>query len=202
MKSSNTKWHEGCISSKDRQQLLQQKSVLIWFTGLSGSGKSTLAYALEAKLFQRHHLCYVLDGDNIRHGINGDLGFSATDRQENIRRVREIAKLFVDAGLITISSFISPYRQDRDLLRQILPKGKFIEVFVKCSLETCEKRDAKGLYRKARANQIQDFTGISAPYEAPLEPEIVIDTDKLSVKECVKKLLEHLQAENIIQKDN
>lgn len=199
MKSSNTVWHSGQITQKDREKLLKQKAVLIWFTGLSGSGKSTIAYALEQKLYQLGNHCYVLDGDNIRHGLNGNLGFSLSDRKENIRRIGEVARLFVNAGLITLSAFISPFRADRDAIRQKLQKDQFIEVFVKCSLKECEKRDVKGLYKKARNNEIADFTGISSPYEEPENPELMIESDKLTVEESVEKIIEYLKSKQIIK---
>jgi len=193
MKSTNTVWHQGQITQPDREKLLNQKAVLIWFTGLSGSGKSTIAYALEQELHQLGKHCYVLDGDNIRHGLNGNLGFSQSDRKENIRRIGEVAKLFVDAGLITLSAFISPFRSDRNAIRSKLEEGRFIEVYVKCSLAECEKRDVKGLYRKARKNEIIDFTGISSPYEEPFDPELIVESDKLAVEEAVRKIIEFLK---------
>lgn len=199
MKSSNIIWHHGQITQKYREIQLKQKAVLLWFTGLSGSGKSTIAYALEKELYQKRHLCYVLDGDNIRHGLNGNLGFSLVDRKENIRRIGEVAKLFVDAGLITLTAFISPFRADRDAIRQKLGKGQFIEVFVKCSLRECENRDVKGLYKKARNNEITDFTGFSSPYEEPSNPELIIESDRLTVKESVQKIMKYLNSKNIIE---
>lgn len=198
MKSSNTVWHQGQITLKDREKLMDQKAVLLWFTGLSGSGKSTIAYALEQKLHQLGRHSYVLDGDNVRHGLNGNLNFSQADRKENIRRIGEVAKLFVDAGMITLSAFISPFRADRDAIREKLAERQFIEVYVKCSLEECEKRDVKGLYKKARKNEITDFTGISSPYEEPIHPELIIESDKLSVDEAVNKIIDHLRKEKII----
>ncbi|MCF7815254.1 MAG: adenylyl-sulfate kinase [Candidatus Cloacimonetes bacterium] len=200
MKSSNTVWHQGQITQKDREKQLRQKAVLIWFTGLSGSGKSTIAYALEHKLYQLGNHCYVLDGDNIRHGLNGNLGFSQEDRKENIRRIGEVAKLFLDAGLITLSAFISPFRAYRNAIRQKLEKDQFIEIFVKCSLKECEKRDVKGLYKKARSNEITDFTGISSPYEEPENPELIIESDKLTVEESVEKIIGYLMNRKIITK--
>ena len=196
MKSTNTIWHQGKITQIDREKLLEQKAVLLWFTGLSGSGKSTIAYALEQKLHQLGRKCYVLDGDNIRHGLNGNLGFSLEDREENIRRIGEVSKLFVDAGLITLSAFISPFRKDRDAIRQKLEKGQFIEIFVKCSLDECEKHDVKGLYKKARNNEITDFTGISSPYEEPLNPELIVESDKLTMEDSVQKIINYLRLKN------
>jgi adenylylsulfate kinase len=198
MKSSNIVWHHGRVNQQDREKLMKQKAVLLWFTGLSGAGKSTIAYALEHKLFQLGNICYVLDGDNIRHGLNGNLGFSQEDRKENIRRIGEVAKLFVDAGLITLSAFISPFRADRDAIRKKMKDGQFIEIFVKCSIEECEKRDVKGLYKKARLAEISEFTGISSPYEEPLNPELIIETDKLTIEESVLKIIEFLKNKQII----
>ena len=165
---------------------------MLWLTGLSGSGKSTIATELERELFNMGKHSYVLDGDNVRHGLNSDLTFSPKDRKENIRRVSEVAKLFQDAGVIAIAAFISPYRSDRDLVRQMVTEGRFIEVYVNAPLEICEKRDVKGLYSKARAQEIKEFTGISAPYEAPLKPEIELRTDQMTVAEAVARILEYL----------
>jgi len=175
-KATNVHWHEGDIRRVDRERLNGHRGVCLWFTGLSGSGKSTIAREVEKILFERGAHVYVLDGDNIRHGLNKDLGFSPEDRTENIRRIGEVAKLFVDAGFIVITAFISPYRKDRDAVRAIMEEGDFVEVYIKCNLEVCEQRDPKGLYKKARAGEIPEFTGISAPYEEPLQPELVIDT--------------------------
>lgn len=198
IKATNITWHEGKVSVEDREKLLKQKGVVIWLTGLSGAGKSTIARELEKRLYDMGHLCYVLDGDNIRHGLNKNLGFSAEDRKENIRRIGEVAKLFADAGVITITAFISPYREDRDNARKLLPEGKFLEVYVKCPLEKCEERDVKGLYKRARAGEIKEFTGISAPYEPPVNPELVINTDELSLDESVELLLDYLKEKGII----
>jgi adenylylsulfate kinase len=192
-KSTNITWHQGQVERKDREKLLGQRGATLWLTGLSGSGKSTVAVAAEKALLQRGHLAYVLDGDNVRHGLNKNLGFSPEDRTENIRRIAEVAKLFSEAGVIALTSFISPYRADRDAARAIFASGDFVEVHVSTSLETCESRDPKGLYKKARAGQIPDFTGISAPYEAPLRPELVLDTGALSVEESVATLLRFLE---------
>ncbi len=186
----NIVWHD--VNSDKREELMGHKAFLVWFTGLSGCGKSTIAAAFQEKLISEGKHCYVLDGDNIRHGLNSDLGFSAADRVENIRRIGEVGKLFVDAGVIAITSFISPYRKDRDAVRSKID-GKFVEVFVKCPLDECEKRDPKGLYKKARNGEISDFTGISAPYEEPLNPEVVVDSSKLSVAECVDRIYEHIK---------
>lgn len=175
-KATNIVWHHGNITKEDRERMNNQRGVCLWFTGLSGSGKSTIANEAQNLLFERGHLTYVLDGDNVRHGLNKDLGFSPEDRTENIRRIGEVSKLFVDAGVIVMTAFISPYHEDRERARQLMPHGEFIEVYVECNLEVCEERDVKGLYKKARAGQITDFTGISAPYEAPEDPELVVNT--------------------------
>ena len=199
-KATNVHWHDGEISRADRNRLMKQKGTTLWFTGLSGSGKSTVAVALEEALYERGHLCYRLDGDNIRLGINKNLGFSAEDRTENIRRIGEIAKLFVDSSIIALSSFISPYREDRDQVRALHDADDmtFIEVFVDCSLEEAEKRDPKGLYKKARAGEIKNFTGIDDPYESPVNPEIHLRTDQMTLAEEVQVLLDYLAAEGII----
>jgi adenylyl-sulfate kinase len=198
IKSQNITWHESGISKEDRENQNEHKGVVIWLTGLSGSGKSTVAVELQAQLFEAGCQVFILDGDNIRHGLNKDLGFSPEDREENIRRIGEVAKLFADAGIIAITSFISPYRKDRDINRELLPKGEFVEVYVQAPLNVCEERDPKGLYKKARAGIIPEFTGISAPYEEPLHPEIVIDTDKLCVKDSANKIIEYLKNKKII----
>jgi len=199
-KATNVHWHDGEISRSDRSRLMQQKGATLWFTGLSGSGKSTVAVALEEALFERGHLSYRLDGDNIRLGINKNLGFSAEDRTENIRRIGEIAKLFVDASVIALTSFISPYRDDRDQVRALHAESDmpFIEVFVDCSLEEAEKRDPKGLYKKARAGEIKNFTGIDDPYEAPSNPEIHLHTDQMTLAEEVEILINYLEAHGIL----
>jgi adenylylsulfate kinase len=193
IKATNITWHEGHVSRDQREKLLNQKGALIWFTGLSGSGKSTIAYTLEHALVQRGHLSYVLDGDNIRHGLNKNLGFTAEDREENIRRIGEVGKLFVDTGIIAITAFISPYRKDRDRARETVGKGSFFEVFCDTPLDVCEQRDPKGLYKKARAGEIKGFTGIDDPYEAPQKPELVIDTSKTSPQEAAVQLCELLE---------
>jgi adenylyl-sulfate kinase len=181
------------VAARERAQLLGQRGAVIWLTGLSGSGKSTIGYALERRLNGGRHLTYVLDGDNVRHGLCSDLGFSPQDRTENIRRIGEVAALFADAGLIIITSFISPYRSDRDLARQRVPAGKFIEVFLDVSVEVCERRDPKGLYKKARAGEIPEFTGVSAPYERPVAPELALDTESLDLDACVDTIVRHLE---------
>ena len=185
---------EQMLQRSDREQLLRQKSVMIWFTGLSGSGKSTLAIDLERELYKRGFLTRILDGDNIRSGINNNLGFSEADRTENIRRIAEVSKLFVDCGIVTIAAFISPTRAIRQMAREIIGKDDFLEVYVSTPLEECEKRDVKGLYKKARKGEIRDFTGISAPFEAPLHPFLEIDTSCHSLEESVKILLEAIEA--------
>ena len=193
IKATNITWHEGHVSREERERLLDQKGALIWTTGLSGSGKSTIAYTLEHALVQRGHLCYVLDGDNIRHGLNKNLGFSAEDREENIRRLGEVGKLFVDAGVITITAFISPYRADRNTARETIGDDSFFEVFCDAPLDVCEQRDPKGLYKKARAGEIKGFTGIDDPYEAPENPELLLDTSKTSPQEAAVILCEMLE---------
>ena len=199
-KATNVHWHDGEISRSDRSRMMQQKGATLWFTGLSGSGKSTVAVALEEALFERGHLCYRLDGDNIRLGINKNLGFSAEDRTENIRRIGEIAKLFVDASVVALTSFISPYRDDRDQVRALHAESDmpFIEVFVDCALEEAEKRDPKGLYKKARAGEIKNFTGIDDPYEAPSNPEIHLHTDQMTLTEEVEILINYLEAHGFL----
>jgi len=198
-KATNITWHKGSIEKSDRERLLRQKGVVIWFTGLSGSGKSTLAHRIEELLFEKGHLCFILDGDNIRHGLNKNLGFSPEDREENIRRIGEVSKLFADAGLITMTAFISPYRTDRDKARSLLQKEEFIEVYVKVPLEIAEERDPKGLYKKARAGEIKEFTGISAPYEEPLSPEIVIDTSEHDLEDSSRIVISYLEKKGFIR---
>jgi adenylylsulfate kinase len=197
-KSSNITWHTGKISRQDRKELMQQTGVTIWLTGLSGSGKSTIAVELEHALIENNHQAYILDGDNVRHGLNSNLGFSPEDRTENIRRIGEVAKLFTDANIITITAFISPYKADRDEARKVQEDGEFIEVYVKCPLEVCEERDVKGLYKKARAGEIKEFTGISAPYEEPDKAELVIDSSELSVEESTRTILAYLEEKGYI----
>lgn len=197
-KATNITWHQSALSKPDREKLLKQKGVVIWFTGLPSSGKSTIAHIVEEELYRRGHLCYVLDGDNIRHGLNKNLGFSPEDREENIRRIGEVAKLFARAGVITMTAFISPYRGDRDKARQLLESSEFIEVFVKVPLDVAEQRDPKGLYKKARAGEIQEFTGISAPYEEPLKPELMIDTSLHDLDESKKIVIRWLEEQKIV----
>ncbi|HSU65381.1 MAG TPA: adenylyl-sulfate kinase [Tepidisphaeraceae bacterium] len=192
-KATNITWHEGSVSRQERERLLGQKGVTVWMTGLSGSGKSTIACLLEQMLLQKRKHAYRLDGDNIRTGLNKNLGFSAEDRAENIRRIGEVAKLFTDAGVIAITSFISPYRKDRDAVRAGSKPGEFVEVYVNASLATAEQRDPKGLYKKARAGQITGFTGIDDPYEAPEKPEIVIETETTSPAEAAQQVVSYLE---------
>lgn len=198
--STNITWHDSAVVKADRRQHLKQSSFILWFTGLSGSGKSTLSVALEHYLFQQGYLVYRLDGDNIRHGLNSNLGFSPDDRTENIRRIGEVSKLFVDAGVIAMTAFISPYQADRALVRAMVEPGEFVEIYVDCSVEACEQRDTKGLYAKARRGEIKDFTGISAPYEAPPNPEITIATEGKTVAECVQQLVTALETKGYLQR--
>jgi bifunctional enzyme CysN/CysC len=197
-KSSNVVWHAQTVNKRSRAQQKSQKPAVLWFTGLSGAGKSTVANALEQALFQRGHHSYLLDGDNVRHGLNRDLGFSDADRVENIRRIGEVAKLMADAGLVVLTAFISPFRADRAMVRELMEDGEFIEIHVSAPLETCESRDPKGLYAKARAGVIRNFTGIDSPYEPPESPEIVVDTERMSVDECVEELLAYLKRRGIL----
>jgi adenylylsulfate kinase len=200
VKATNITWHEGHVTRDERAGLLRQKGATLWFTGLSGSGKSTIAFTLEHALVQRGHLAYVLDGDNIRHGLNKNLGFSAADREENIRRIGEVAKLFADCGLITMTSFISPYRKDRHGVRALHAAEQipFLEIHVNTPIATCEQRDPKGLYKKARAGQLKNFTGIDDPYEAPEHPELTIDATHTSPQQAAVLLLDFLKDRGII----
>jgi len=197
-KSANIVWQPTIVSKEDRRRLNGHGSCVLWFTGLSGSGKSTLATEVEKELYQRGVRTYVLDGDNIRHGLNRDLGFGKDDRKENIRRIGEVAKLFVDAGIVTLTAFISPYKEDRDMVRALFGQGEFIEIYVKCSIEECERRDPKGLYKKARRGEIRDFTGISAPYEEPVNPELVVETERETVEESVGRVLAFLSSKGLL----
>ncbi len=201
MSNGNIVWTDGAITRERRQRLNRHRAVVLWFTGLSGSGKSTLSHAVEEQLHNRVCRTFVLDGDNVRHGLCVDLAFSEPDRVENIRRAGEVAKLFLEAGSIVLTAFISPFKKDRARVRNILPHGDFIEIYCACSLATCEDRDVKGLYKKARDGEIKDFTGISSPYEVPVKPELVVDTDNLSLEQCVAKVIECLEARNIIPRD-
>lgn len=197
-KATNITWHSATITKADRRSQNGHGSCVLWFTGLSGSGKSTIANAVSSELYRQGINEYVLDGDNIRHGLNKDLGFSDYDRTENIRRIGEVAKLFVDSGAIVTTAFISPFRSDRDQVRELFEEGEFIEVYIDCPLEKCEARDPKKLYEKARRGEIKDFTGIDSPYEAPERPEITIRSDKLTVTEAVAQIFQYLQEKNII----
>ncbi|MFK8066806.1 MAG: adenylyl-sulfate kinase [Gammaproteobacteria bacterium] len=197
-KSSNTVWHDATIVRDDRQKLNKHKSAILWFTGLSGAGKSTLANAVEAMLHKTGKRTYVLDGDNVRQGLCGDLGFSDEDRVENIRRIGEVAKILVDGGSITLTAFISPFKADRQRARDLVPEGDFIEVYTRCDLSVCEERDVKGLYKKARAGEIPSFTGISSPYEEPENAELVVDTDKYSLEECAQQVIDYLAQKGIV----
>ncbi len=197
-KASNLVWHEHKITKDERATMKAQRPVILWFTGLSGSGKSTLANALEARLSELGHHTYLLDGDNVRHGLNRDLGFSDTDRVENIRRIGEAAKLFVDAGLIVLTAFISPFRSDRHMARSLVDQGEFLEVFVDAPLEVCEGRDPKGLYAKARRGEIKQFTGIDSPYEPPESPEIRLDTGSMTIEACIDSVLEELRRRSVV----
>jgi adenylylsulfate kinase len=206
IRATNITWHEGHVSRQDREKLLGHRGATIWFTGLSGSGKSTIAFTVEHALVQRGHLAYTLDGDNIRHGLNKNLGFTAADREENIRRIGEVAKLFADAGALTLTSFISPYRKDRDQVRKIHQDAgmPFVEVFVDTPIDECEKRDPKGLYKKARealaAGKGMGFTGVDDPYEAPLKPELVLPNHKIKPEEAAKLVIEYLEAQGLLPK--
>ncbi|WP_099157164.1 adenylyl-sulfate kinase [Virgibacillus ndiopensis] len=197
--SENIEWHHSKVTKEHRRHLNHHKSAVVWFTGLSGSGKSTISVELEKELHNVGVRTYRLDGDNIRHGLNKNLGFSPKDRKENIRRIGEVSKLMVDAGLVTLSAFISPYREDRDEIRELLDTGEFIEVFVDASIETCESRDPKGLYKKARAGEIKGFTGIDAPYEAPVNPEITVNTDNQSIEESVRAIMSYLKTQGYLE---
>jgi adenylylsulfate kinase len=197
-KSKHITWHHGQVTRDDREKRNNNNGVILWYTGLSGCGKSTIANEVEKRLFDKGHHTYVLDGDNIRFGLNKNLGFSPEDRTENIRRIGEVAKLFVDAGIMVSTAFISPYRKDRDQVRSIVGNGDMIEIFLRCDIEICEQRDPKGLYGKARAGEIPEFTGISAPYEEPLNPELIIDTGKFSVDECANRVVNYLKKHHYI----
>ena len=199
-KATDITWHDGHVDRSHRETLLGQKGALLWLTGLSGSGKSTIAFHVEHALISRGVLAYVLDGDNLRHGLNSNLGFGADDRTENIRRIGEVGKLFVDTGVITLSSFVSPYRSDRDSVRALLNSGEFFEVFINTPLAVCEQRDPKGLYKKARSGEIPNFTGISDPYEEPTSPDLEILTEDLSVDEAAGQIISLLEAHKKISR--
>jgi adenylylsulfate kinase len=197
-KSNYITWHHSTVTKTDRHLLNGHKSCVLWFTGLSGAGKSTLANEVDNKLFQHGFRSYVLDGDNVRHGLNNDLSFELEDRKENIRRIGEVAKLFVDSGHIVSSAFISPFREDRQLVRNMFETNEFIEIFLKCPIYVCEDRDPKGLYKKARNGEIPDFTGITAPYEIPDDPEIIIETNMITIEQSVNKILSYLKEKKIL----
>ena len=198
MKSSNVIYHQASVTRQRRNKLNNHRSIVLWFTGLSGSGKSTLAHALEEKLFQKGCRTFVLDGDNVRHGLNSNLGFSETGRTENIRRISEVSKLMLESGLIVMTAFISPIKKDRNEARKLISSGDFIEIYCKASLETCENRDVKGLYKRARAGEITNYTGIDSPYEVPENPELIVDTDKQSLEESVSSILNFLELNEVI----
>ena len=199
MKSTNTIYHNASVTRKRRNQLNKHKSVVIWFTVLSGSGKSTLAHTVEERLFNKGCRTFVLDGDNVRHGLNSNLDFSHKDRTENIRRIGEVSKLMMEAGFIIMTAFISPYREDRIAVRNLIPNGDFIEIYCKASLETCEARDVKGLYKRARAGEIKNYTGISSPYEVPENADLIIDTDEETIEDSVSIIISFLKNKTIIK---
>jgi len=198
-KSSNVVWHHATVTRKRREELNNHRSVMLWFTGLSGAGKSTLAHAVEEELYQMGCRTFTFDGDNVRHGLCSDLSFSSEDRVENIRRVGEMAKLFLEAGVIALTAFISPFRSDREKVRSLVPHGEFLEIYCHCSLDICESRDVKGLYKRARAGEIKNFTGISSPYEEPEDPELVVDTGGQPLDECVAKVIGLLRERGVIK---
>ena len=197
-KSTNVVWEQSLITRQDREMMNGHKSFVLWFTGLSGSGKSTLAHAVEKKLYERDCRTFVLDGDNVRHGLSSNLSFSEEDRKENIRRIGEAAKLMDEAGIITLTAFISPFRADREMVRNLFPHGEFVEVYCNASLEVCEGRDVKGLYKKARAGKIKNYTGIDSPYEAPINPEVSVATGTDELDLCVEQILENLRTKELI----
>lgn len=198
MKSSHIVWHHASVTRERRQLMNEHKGCVIWFTGLSGSGKSTLAHAVEEQLYQRSCRTFVLDGDNVRHGLCSDLGFAESDRSENIRRVGETTKLFTEAGIIALTAFISPFQEDRNRVRGMFPHGDFLEIYCKCPLDVCEQRDVKGLYKRARAGEISQFTGIDSPYEPPKKPELVVETNKLSLSDAVNEVITLLENRGIL----
>ncbi|ADE13876.1 adenylylsulfate kinase [Nitrosococcus halophilus Nc 4] len=201
MSSSNTVWHKPLVMRADRERLNGHKSAILWFTGLSGAGKSTLAHAVEARLFQIGCRTFVFDGDNVRHGLCADLGFSEQDRSENIRRIGEMCKLFVESGVIALTAFISPFRHDRQRVRGLVAEGDFLEIYCQASLAVCEQRDVKGLYKRARAGEIPEFTGVSSPYEEPEKPELVVDTGSQAVEENVEMVINLLKCRGIIPEE-
>jgi adenylylsulfate kinase len=198
-KSSNVVWHNATVTRKRREKLNGHGSVILWFTGLSGAGKSSLAHAVEEELHQLGCRTFVFDGDNVRHGLCADLGFSTEDRVENIRRVGEMSKLFIETGVIALTAFISPFLSDRARVRSLVPHGDFLEIYCRCSLEVCEQRDVKGLYKRARAGEIKDFTGISSPYEEPTDPELIVETGTLTMEESVAQVMQLLRDRGIVQ---
>ncbi|MCX7627567.1 MAG: adenylyl-sulfate kinase [Methylophilaceae bacterium] len=198
VRSSHVVWHHATVTRADRERLYRHRAAVVWFTGLSGAGKSTLAHAVEERLHALGAHTFVLDGDNVRHGLCRDLGFSEADRVENIRRVGEVAKLFLDAGIITLAAFISPFRKDRAWVRSLMPTGDFLEIYCQCPLSVCEQRDVKGLYRKARTGEIAHYTGITSPYEAPENPELTVNTAELSLEQCVDAVMQLLVARKIV----
>lgn len=197
--SGNVVWHHATVTRKRREEMNGHRSAILWFTGFSGAGKSTLAHAVEEQLYQLGCRTFVFDGDNVRHGLCADLGFSVPDRAENIRRIGEMSKLFVEAGVIALTAFISPFLADRDRVRSLVPDGEFLEIYCRCSLQVCEQRDVKGLYKRARAGEIKDFTGISSPYEEPDNPELVVETDRLSLEESTATVMQLLRKRGIIR---
>lgn len=198
LKTENTVWHPHLVTKEERSRLKDQKACLLWYTGLSGSGKSTVANAVDDILFQKQCHTYLLDGDNVRHGLNGDLGFSDIDRIENIRRISQVGKLFVDSGLIVTTAFISPFQSDRDMARDMLEQGEFIEVFIDTPIDVCEQRDPKGLYKMARAGEIKDFTGIDSGYDVPKHPEIHVQTASKSIQACAQQIVDYLKTNGYI----
>ncbi len=202
MNSPNTIWHHATVTRARREQLHGHRGAVLWFTGLSGAGKSTLAHAVEENLFQRGCRTFVFDGDNVRHGLCADLGFSAKDRAENIRRIGEMAKLFLEAGGIALTAFISPFHSDRNRVRTLVPHGDFFEIYCRASIEVCEQRDVKGLYQRARAGQISDFTGISSPYEEPDAPELAVDTGIQTLETCVDRVIDMLETRGVLPPGN
>lgn len=197
-KSSNVVWHNATVTRERREALNGHRAAALWFTGLSGAGKSTIAHAVEERLHTLGCRTFVFDGDNVRHGLCSDLGFSDEDRSENLRRIGEMVKLFTEAGVVALTAFISPFVKDRERVRNLLPHGDFLEIYCRCSLNVCEDRDVKGLYKRARAGEIKDFTGISSPYEEPLNPELVLETDQLSIDQCVDQVLELLRTRGVL----
>ncbi len=198
MKSPNVVWHPKLVNRKERERLNKHRSGVLWFTGLPASGKSTIAHFLEKEFYDRGIRSYVFDGDNIRHGLCSDLGFSREDRKENLRRIAEVCKLFVDAGIVVLAAFVSPYREDREYVREKIGREQFFEMYVKCSVETCEKRDPKGHYKRAKEGKLKGFTGIDAPYEEPTSPDLILDTEKYDLQDCVDKVLKMLDKKRFL----